>query len=250
VLDLSERLRLEKALLDQSETERRRLGQDLHDGLGQHLTGLAFLGKALEERLQEKGSPEAKDAAKIATLAEQAIAKARSLAQLVSPVSLQAGGLLPALTRLADNIQDVFDISCVVVPSMGDVTTRDEGVATHLFHITQEAVTNAIKHGHAKSIRIQVRTRDSRLTLSIQDNGLGMPDRPRSGEGLGLGIMRHRARMIGATLEHRGSPGGGTIVVCTQHAFRHIATAKEAKDGSPGPQGRRPKRKKKNSRRR
>ncbi len=250
VLDLSDRSRLEKALLEQSETERRRLGQDLHDGLGQHLTGLAFLGKALEERLRDRGSPEAKDAAKIATLAEQAVSKARSLAQLVSPVALHAGGLVPALTRLAANIQDVFDISCVVVPASEDMTTRDDGVATHLFHITQEAVTNAIKHGHAKSIRIRVRARDSRLTLSIQDDGIGMPEKPEPGEGLGLDIMRHRARMIGAAIEHRGSPGGGTTVVCTQHGFRHIATSKEAKDGNSASEGRRQKKKKKNPRRR
>lgn len=250
VLDLSDQSRLEKALLEQSETERRRLGQDLHDGLGQHLTGLAFLGKALEERLRERGSPEAEEATKIATLAEQAVAKARSLAQMVSPVTLQTGGLLPALTRLAVNIQDIFEVSCLVVAPSGEVTTRDDGTATHLYHITQEAVTNAIKHGHATSIRIEVTARNGRLTLAIRDDGVGMPDRPKPGDGLGLGIMRHRARMIGATIEHRGCPGGGTVVVCTQRAFRHIATPGEAKDDSPGPEARKPKRKKKNSDRR
>jgi two-component system CheB/CheR fusion protein len=217
VLDLSDRARLEKALLEQSETERRRLGQDLHDGLGQHLTGLAFLTKALEERLQNGGSAAAaKHAAKIAKLAEEAVSKARSLAQLVCPVDMRPGGFIQAVARLAANIEEIFNISCSFTGRKG-IVVHETSTAIHLFHIIQEAITNAIKHGHAKSIRIHLSTRKDRLTLTVRDDGVGMPAEPHEDGGMGLNIMRHRARMVGATIEHGRGQDGGTVVTCTVH---------------------------------
>ncbi len=231
VLDLSDRSRLEKALLEQSETERRRLGLDLHDGLGQHLTGLAFLTKALEERLKERAAEEAGEAAKIAGLAEQAVARARSLAQIVSPVNLQGEGFLPAMSVLAANMRNVFDVTCTFKHGPG-LNVQDAAKATHLFHIAQEAVTNAIKHGRARRIAIRLAAPRGRLTLTVDDDGIGMPEKPSRHDGMGLGIMRHRARMIGATIEHRRRPRGGTIVVCTIHALRRIRNRKGVGHGN------------------
>jgi PAS domain S-box-containing protein len=233
VLDLSDRARLERALLEQSEAERRRIGQDLHDGLGQHLTGLAFLTRALENHLRDAGSAEAAgDAAKIAMLAEQAISKTRSLARLVRPVDLREGGFIPAVMRLAANIQEIFNVSCTFSGEDG-IAITDTSTATHLFHITQEAITNAIKHGQAKVIRVALSTLGGRLILTVRDDGSGMPAQRHDVEGMGLDIMRHRARRIGGTIEHAQGPGGGTVVTCTIHRLGEATRKKRSTVDDP-----------------
>ena len=155
IRDISERKRLEKTVLEISEREQRRIGQDLHDGLGQHLTGIAFMSKVQEEKLEEKQSPEAADAAKIVELVNDAIRKTRELARGLLPVVSDAQGLMSALRLYASEVKDLFRISCQFQCD-APVLIHDASMATHLYHIAQEAVNNAIRHGHANEIVIRL----------------------------------------------------------------------------------------------
>jgi PAS domain S-box-containing protein len=213
IRDISERKRLEKTILEISEREQRRIGQDLHDGLGQHLTGIAFLTKVQERRLAESQSPEAADAAKIVQLVNDAIRKTRELARGLNPVVSDAHGLMSALRHYATEIEDLFGIACRFHCEEA-VLIHDAPMATHLYHIAQEAVNNAIKHGRAKNILIRLSADERRGTLMIRDDGVGI-ERPHAPHaGVGLHIMNYRAGMIGGNLEvHREQPRG-TAVTC------------------------------------
>src|SRR5262249_55271555 len=131
----------------------RRIGQDLHDGLGQHLTGVAFMSKVLEERLAESSAPEAADAAKIVKLVNDAIRMTRELARGLLPVVSGPRGLMSALEHLAGEISELFHVSCRF-EFHDSVFVHDEVLADHIYRLTQEAVSNAIKHGHARNITI------------------------------------------------------------------------------------------------
>jgi PAS domain S-box-containing protein len=211
--EMIERKRLEKSILEISEREKGRIAQDLHDGLGQHLTGVAFLSKVLERKLVEKSSPDGCDAAKIARLVNEAINQTRELARGLLPLQPGARGLISALQHLASDVEELFDISCRFRGE--DVLIRDINLATHLYRIAQEAVTNAIKHGQSRKIVIGLSHRRDKVLLSIQDDGLGFPDMLESKEGMGIRIMHYRANMIGASLDIQRNPSGGTIVICT-----------------------------------
>ncbi len=213
IRDISERKRLEKTILDISEREQRRIGQDLHDGLGQHLTGIAFMTKVQEQKLAERQIPEAADAAKIVQLVNDAILKAKELARGLQPVVSEPRGLMSALQLYAAEIEDVFGIACrfqCEVP----VLINDAPMATHIYHIAQEAVNNAIKHGHAGHIMIRLFAGDRQGTLFISDDGVGIerPLAPHSG--MGLHIMNYRAGMVGGNLEIRREQPQGTTVTC------------------------------------
>jgi signal transduction histidine kinase len=209
----AEARQLEQKILDISDAERRRIGQDLHDGLGQHLTGVAFLSKALQQRLAAKSLPEAADATKIAALVNESIGQSRALAKGLAPVGLEDSGLAGALSQLATSTSTVFGIEC---DSQCDETIDliDLAVATHLYRIAQEAVNNAVRHGKAKQIAIELESTEHRLRLSIQDNGSGIANGSDRG-GMGLQIMHFRARMIGGSLGVQRGNAGGTIVTCT-----------------------------------
>jgi len=138
-IDITERKQLERAILEISEREQRRIGQDLHDGLGQHLTGIAFMTKVQEEKLKEQRLPYAKDAAKIVKLVNEAINKTRELAKGLSPVVCESHGLMSALQQLSAEVEDVFGVSCQLQCD-NPVLIHDVSLATHLYHISQEAV--------------------------------------------------------------------------------------------------------------
>ncbi len=212
IRDISDRKRLERTVLDISEREQRRIGQDLHDGLGQHLTGIAFMTKAQEQKLAERQIPEAADAAKIVQLVNDAIRKTRELARGLLPVVSDAHGLMSALQLYASEIEDLFGIGCRFQCEMA-VLIHDAAAATHLYHIAQEAVNNAIKHGHANNILIRLFSGDREGTLIIKDDGVGI-ERPRAPHaGVGLHIMNYRAGMIGGQLDvHREQPKGTTVI--------------------------------------
>lgn len=213
IRDVSERKYLEKSILEISEREQRRIGQDLHDGLGQHLTGIAFMAKVQEQRLAEKKLSEAAAAAKIVELVNDAISKTRQLARGLLPVVSDARGLMSALQFHADEITHLFGTTCRF-QCEALVLIEDEAMATHLYHIAQEAVNNAVKHGHAGNIWIRLFAGESRGTLLIRDDGVGIAPPPARNSGVGLHIMNYRAGMIGGTLEVHRDPGGGTVVAC------------------------------------
>ena len=213
IRDISERKRLEKTVLDISEREQRRIGQDLHDGLGQQLTGIAFMAKVQEQKLAERQIPEAADAAKIVQFVNDAILRTRELARGLIPVVQDAHGLMSALQLYASEIEDLFGIACWFQCEQ-PVLIHDAPMATHLYRIAQEAANNAIKHGHPKTILIRLYAGEREGTLIVRDDGIGF-ERPLGPHaGVGMHIMNYRAGMIGGTLEIRREQPRGTIVTC------------------------------------
>ena len=212
-IDITERKHLEKTILEISAREQRRIGQDLHDGLGQHLTGIAFMSKVQEQKLKEKALPEAGEAAKIVGLVNQAIHKTRELARGLLPVVSDAQGLMSALQQLAGEVEDLFQVSCRF-QCFTPVLIYDETVATHLYYIAREAANNAIKHGHARQIVIRLAAQEYQSALTIQDDGCGIDDPAPGDRGMGLHLMNYRARMIGGSLDVQRTAVGGTVVSC------------------------------------
>ncbi len=213
IRDISERKRLEKSILEISEREQRRIGQDLHDGLGQHLTGIAFMTKVQEEKLADRNIPEASDAAKIVELVNDAIRKTRELSRGLLPVVSDAHGLMSALRLYAGEIEDLFGVICRFQCDQ-PVLVHDAQMATHLYHIAQEAVNNAIKHGSAKEILIRLFSGESEGTLIVKDDGVGIARPLAPHAGMGLHIMNYRAGMIGGNMEIRRDQPHGTVVTC------------------------------------
>ena len=213
IRDISERKRLERTVLEISEREQRRIGQDLHDGLGQHLTGIAFMSKVQEQKLAEREVPEAADAAKIVRLVNDAILKTRELSRGLLPVVSEAHGLMSALRLYATEIHDLFGIACSF-QCKEPVLIYDVDLATHLYHIAQEAVNNAVKHAHADSIVIQLLAGEREGILIIADDGIGIERPLPSHTGVGLQIMNYRVGMIRGNLEIRRERPRGTSVTC------------------------------------
>ncbi len=208
-----ERAKLEQQIIEISERERRRIGQDLHDGLGQHLAGLELMVDSLEQRLASQDRPEAERAAAIARHVREAIRQSRALARGLSPVELDANGLMSALRELAANVSALFRVRCrfhCPVP----VPVADNIAATHLFRIVQEAVSNAVKHGRAGEIDIILSAAASGLRLEIADNGTGFPSEIVGGQGMGLRIMRYRVATLGGAVSVGPGPEGGVRVIC------------------------------------
>ena len=212
--DITERRCLEKEVLEIGDTERRRLGQDLHDGVGQQLLGIRFMASALAQKLSAQDAPEAGEAQEIARLLDDTIEQTRALARGMCPLELVSGDLVPALEELALMAQDRFEITCEL-QCEDPVPVVDDATATHLFHIAQEAVTNAVKHGRAKHVEIALTTEGDRAVLTVRDDGAGLPEDASGLKGLGLRIMRYRANVMGASLDVRRHADGGTIVVCS-----------------------------------
>jgi signal transduction histidine kinase len=211
--ELAERKRLEREILVISEREQRRIGRDIHDSLCQHLTGTALAEQFLVQKLTACSAPEVEDAHRVVSLIEEAICMARSLAAGLSPIESEGDGLLTALIDLAAHFSSQFKVACRF--DFGDhVLIHDSSVATHIYRISQEAVHNAIRHGKARNIDIHLGKAGSVLTLSIVDDGCGLPGGIPLRYGMGLRNMKYRASIIGGTLTlERGKPG--TVVTCT-----------------------------------
>ncbi len=213
IRDISERKRLEKTILKISEREQRRIGQDLHDGLGQHLTGIAFMSKVLEKKLSENSIAESSDAAKIRQLVNDAIRRTKELSRGLLPVVSEADGLMSALRRRAAEIEDLFQIRCDFECDE-PVLIEDVNAATHLYHIAQEAVNNGIRHGKSRNIVIGLARKNGTGILTIQDDGGGFPAKQNSQAGVGLSIMNYRADMVGGSLKVQPNESRGITVTC------------------------------------
>jgi PAS domain S-box-containing protein len=222
IRDISERKRLEQTILEISEAERRRIGQDLHDGLGQHLTGVAFMGKVLEDRLAESSSAEAAEAAKIVKLVNESIKMTRELARGLLPVASGPNGLMSALEHWASEVSALFHVGCRF-EFHDSVFVHDEVLADHLYRLAQEAVTNAIKHGHARNITIGLAIVTGGGVLTIRDDGCGFDAASKNQFGLGLRIMSYRAKMISGSLNVQSSRNCGTVVRCSFPMVNHEA---------------------------
>jgi PAS domain S-box-containing protein len=214
VRDITDRKRLEQEILEISDRERQRLGQDLHDGLCQHLAGIELMSQVLEQKLTPKSKADAARVADIAKHVREAISQTRSLARGLFPVTLESEGLKSALEELAVNTEKIFGINCRLV-SRGEMKITDLAAATHLYRIAQEAVSNAFKHGKAKDVTIELDCEPDRISLHVRDNGVGFSRGAAKNKGMGLRIMRYRAGMLGGTLSVEPNGNGGTSVVCS-----------------------------------
>jgi two-component system, LuxR family, sensor kinase FixL len=212
IRDITERKRLEREILEISEREQRRIGRDLHDGLCQHLAGIEMLSQVLAQKIAPKSKDAAARATEIAKAVRDGISQTRLLARGLSPVTLESEGLMSALAELALNTEKIFRVRCAFdCPEV--VKFNEHAAATHLFRIAQEAVSNAIKHGKAKHISIQLREDTGHLRLRVSDDGLGFPEKFSGGTGMGLRIMQTRIGMVGGALTIEQQPAGGTSVV-------------------------------------
>jgi signal transduction histidine kinase len=219
--EIEGRKSLEKEILNVSEREQRRIGQELHDSLGQQLTGIAFMIKVLERKLASGFPEEADNVAGISNLVNQATEQARGLAKGLVPIDLEAGTLQSALQELATTTQNLFGVSCTLEYEEG-VEVENPEVAVHIYRIAQEAVTNAVKHGRTKNIQIQIAYNKDKSVLTVENDGIDFPKEFEArGTGMGLQIMDHRVDIIGGTFDITKRPKGGTIMTCTFPNKKH-----------------------------
>ena len=211
--EMIERKKLEKEVLECRDSEQRRFSQDLHDGLGQCLTGVLFHALALERALMSDQSDFAPTASKIAKLVSQSINQAYDLARGIDPVPLRPDGLMCALEELVRAVCDAHSTKCLF-QCEDAVLLEDNAVATHLYRIAQEAMCNAIKHSNASQITVRLEKLSELSALTITDDGIGISDCQNLRRGRGLNIIRHRARLIDAKLDVLTSPSGGATVRC------------------------------------
>ncbi|MBE0543173.1 MAG: PAS domain S-box protein [Verrucomicrobia bacterium] len=219
VRDVSERKRLEKEILEISDREQHRIGQDLHDGLCQQLAGIELMSQVLERKVAAISPTDAERVAELGGHVRGTIAQARQLAHGLSPVTLESEGLMSALQELAVNSETMFRVACEFACDP-PVLVHDQAIATHLYRIAQEAVSNAIKHGKAQRVVISLKNAGDRNVLMIKDDGVGLPKVLPKGKGMGLHIMQYRARMMGGAAMVERDLDGGTSVICSIPATR------------------------------
>ena len=185
--------------LETIEREKERLSHELHDGLGQHLTGIAFLAKALANRLEDRNAPEKADAAQIAALTNQAISNTRALARGLRPVGPEDNAFAVALSVLASDVSTIYGIQCSFNAD-NTIRVASRMAAHHLFRIAQEAVHNAVKHGAGGKIFVDLRDEGDLIILTIANRGT-LAAAVEAAEGIGIASMRNRAKLLGARIE-------------------------------------------------
>ena len=211
---LRERKQLERQVQDVSEREQRRIGENLHEDLCQRLTGIEAMSKVLEKRLGAKKRPEAQIASEISQELKDSVTCAREMAEELQPVSLLQAGLLAAVEELAQRTKKRGALACLVEDA-GWPEELVPSVATHFYRIVQEALNNIIAHAQATQVVIRLSADEHRLTLTVTDNGVGLPESVAQARGMGLRILRYRSDLIGAELQIRPAPGKGTTLSCS-----------------------------------
>jgi signal transduction histidine kinase len=206
-----ERNELERAVIDSAENERRRIGHELHDGIGQQLTAVLMAINGLHEELQAKAPAFAEHARHASQSLRETLAEVRGLSHGLAPVPLWEQGLEHALQALADITTRSSGVRCVFeCPER--ILATSEATAGNLYRIAQEAVNNALKHADSKEIRIGLERREGFLVLEVDDDGCGLPEAPADGGGIGFRIMQHRTEVMGGRMEHGVPPAGGTRI--------------------------------------
>lgn len=213
IRDLTERRNLERRIFEIGSEERRRIGYELHDGLGQMLTGIRFLSENLAKKLKAQGSPGVDAANEIAEMVKDADEYTRSLSRGLVHVDMEKKGLSVGLQKLCSKFTSVTGVSCQFVES-GDVEIENYNISLHLFRIAQEAVNNAIKHANADHIVVHLSRDFKEVCVTVTDNGDGFEMGDGHGNGLGIQIMRHRAGMLGGFMEIERTENEETQVRC------------------------------------
>jgi signal transduction histidine kinase len=213
--DMTEHKALQKEIIDVAMLEQRRIGQELHDGTQQELTGLGLLALSLAESLSHSGLNAAGQVAgRVARGIELCNQRVRSLARGMVPVPIDREGLMTALAELARQTTEIYGLPCgFECPSPVEIDNDNE--ATHLYRIAQEAVSNATRHAKASAIWIRLEQVDGRLILELQDNGIGLQPAGVPGKGVGLRLMEHRCAMIGGNFAIDPRADGGTCIACS-----------------------------------
>ena len=210
IMDISKQQQLQREILQIPVSEQQRIGQELHDGLGQQLTGLGLLASSL---LNKASKPEHELASKLAGGLQEALAQIRAISRGLMPVDMDAAGFMNSLENLIEDIGSHTRIS-IQLSIDEKIHFSDNTAAMHLYRIAQEAINNAIKHANASEIRVILGVENSRGKLSISDDGSGMQASAGDCKGLGLGIIEHRCGLINAELHIESSQAQGTEVIC------------------------------------
>jgi PAS domain S-box-containing protein len=211
--DVTERKNLEREVLESAGREQQRIGRELHDSLGQELTGLSYLAKSLAQKLAAAGSAHAETADLIASGTQRALREVRSAVQGLVPVEVDACGFMVALEKLAAQTTIHCGIDCRI-ECPDPIQVDDNVLATHLFRIVQEAINNAVKHARAHQIVVRPESQNGTLRVTVEDDGVGIAEDARHNGGMGLRIMQYRAGVIDAALDVHSTEKGGTAVVC------------------------------------
>lgn len=214
--DISERRRLEREILRISEEERRNLGQDLHDGLGQMLTGIYLISKNLAKKLESNGIQGANEVQEIADLIKEADEYAKALAHGLVHVDFKKEGFDTSLEQLAQQVEKLFDVQCTINNEQ-DINIHNNMQGMHLYRIVQESISNAVKHGQARNIAIDLKKENGSLLLSVKDDGIGFTEsqKKKKKKGMGINIMRYRASILSGRIEIFETEDQQTKVVCT-----------------------------------
>jgi len=216
IRDLKDQRALERQIADISAQERERIGRDIHDGLGQKLTGLSMMATSLKHTLAGRNLPEANEMDEMIVHLQQTIREARDLSHGLAPVPITSKGLEHALKALAENVHTTTGVNCRF-ESHRPVDIEDRTAAVNLYRITQEAINNALKHSHARNINIKLGDPDNDA-LTIHDDGDGFQMNEAIAKGFGLRILRYRAGTIGYYLDIESMPGKGTTIQCKRVA--------------------------------
>ena len=201
-------------MLQVATREQQRIGGDLHDGLGQQLTGVALMLKSLLPRLTRAGGDVQGEMEQIIGLVNDAIDSTRSLARGLSPVRAGRDGLLMGFEELVSKTFERYKVRVTLDYSLPETPDFDDDTATHLYRIAQEALGNAVRHGKASRVAISLALDSGQVHLVVRDNGGGFDRRLIAGSGMGLKIMRFRAQMIGGDLAVESAPGSGSTIRC------------------------------------
>ncbi len=221
--DVTEKKTLEKEILIIGERERQKIGQDLHDDLAPHLIGIEVMSELLKKKLQENSVPSTGEVEKIRSLIEQAIQKTRRLSRGLCPVFLADHGLESLLQEMASNIHEVHGITCRF-HYQRSILIDDISICTHIYYIVHEAIYNAIRHGKADRITIDLLYENNMVTLTTEDNGRGIQNHE-DPQGMGLKIMNFRANVIGADLRISSHQNKGTKVTLSFKYDGHNETS-------------------------
>ncbi|MBD3344719.1 MAG: PAS domain S-box protein [Chitinivibrionales bacterium] len=213
ITDITEQRKLEQALTEMEARQQLQIGHDLHDGIGQYLTGVAFKCKALEQNILSGASVSAQDISEIKNLVNQAAEQVNKLSKGLSPIDTQQEGIFTAIEELAVTIEKTFSVSCRF--RYQEMFSIDDPIrSNHLYRIAQEAATNAAKHSGTDEISIVFENHGKSIALIISDKGKGIDKHTQSSQGMGLQIMKYRARLIGASLHIHSRKNRGTTIQC------------------------------------
>jgi PAS domain S-box-containing protein len=213
VHDVSEQRRLERKVLEIAFEERRQFGRELHDSLGQQLTALEMMTHTLARELKTVAPTQAKTAWEITKYIRRAVTQTREVAHGLSPMAGDGEGLMQALQELAQMAAST-GVSCHFRCPQ-PVRIKNDTIVGHLYRIAQEAITNALKHAAAKSIELHLTNHGPDIQLAIEDTGRGLPKNASRKNGMGMQVMQHRARLIGAQLSVHSAPGKGVKITCS-----------------------------------